>query len=93
LKCNAGFVGFDGTENKRTFLALAEIKRVRGIGDDECASQIKSHGRTRFSVAKFNRMFRVKPRGGQSTIMLIKRSGRRQESKGDTQIDRSGYAR
>ena len=60
MKSNAGFVGFDGTENKRTLLALAEVKKAAGIEGDLNVLLRKPHGRARSIVAKFNRMFGVK---------------------------------
>lgn len=60
LKCNAGFVGFDGTENKRTFLALAEVKKEAGIDGDLNVLLRKPHGRAMSIMAKFNRLYEVK---------------------------------
>ncbi len=60
MKCNAGFVGFDGTENKRTLLALAEVKKAAGIEGDLNVLLRKPHGRARSIVAKFNRLYGVK---------------------------------
>jgi glyceraldehyde-3-phosphate dehydrogenase (NAD(P)) len=60
LKSNAGFVGFDGTENKRTLLALAQVKKAAGIGGDLCVLLRKPHGRALSIVSKFNRLFGVK---------------------------------
>jgi glyceraldehyde-3-phosphate dehydrogenase (NAD(P)) len=60
LKSNAGFVGFDGTENKRTLLALAEVKKAAAIEGDLNVLLRKPHGRALSIVAKFNRLFDVK---------------------------------
>ena len=60
MKSNAGFVGFDGTENKRTLLALAEVKKAAGIEGDLNVLLRKPHGRATSIVAKFNRLFGVK---------------------------------
>jgi glyceraldehyde-3-phosphate dehydrogenase (NAD(P)) len=60
LKCNAGFVGFDGTENKRTLLATAEVKKAARIDGDLNVLLRKPHGRARSIVAKFNRLYGVK---------------------------------
>jgi len=60
LKSNAGFVGFDGTENKRTILALQQVKKAAGIEGDLNVLLRRPHGRARSIVAKFNRMFGVK---------------------------------
>jgi glyceraldehyde-3-phosphate dehydrogenase (NAD(P)) len=60
LKSNAGFVGFDGTENKRTLLALAQVKKAAGIEGDLNVLLRKPHGRALSMVSKFNRLFGVK---------------------------------
>ncbi|VVB73086.1 Glyceraldehyde-3-phosphate dehydrogenase [uncultured archaeon] len=60
MKSNAGFVGFDGTENKRTFLALAEVKKAAGIEGDLNILVRRPHGRALSMVAKFNRLYGVK---------------------------------
>ncbi len=60
MKCNAGFVGFDGTENKRTLLALAQVKKAAGIEGDLNVLLRKPHGRALSIVSKFNRLFGVK---------------------------------
>ncbi len=60
MKSNAGFVGFDGTENKRTILALQQVKKAAGIQGDLNVLLRRPHGRARSVVAKFNRMFGVK---------------------------------
>ncbi len=57
---NAGFVGFDGTENNRTILALQQVKKAAGIQGDLNVLLRRPHGRARSVVAKFNRMFGVK---------------------------------
>ena len=60
MKSNAGFVGFDGTENKRTLLALAQVKKAAGIEGDLNVLLRKPHGRALSIVAKFNRLFGIK---------------------------------
>ena len=60
MKCNAGFVGFDGTENKRTLLTTAEVKKAARIDGDLNVLLRKPHGRARSIVAKFNRLYGVK---------------------------------
>ena len=60
MKCNAGFVGFDGTENKRTLLAIAEVKKAAGIEGDLNVLLRKPHGRAMSIVTKFNRLYGVK---------------------------------
>ena len=59
-KYSAGFVGFDGTENKRTLLALAQVKKASGIEGDLNVLLRKPHGRALSIVSKFNRLFGVK---------------------------------
>jgi len=53
-------VGFDGTENKRTLLALAQVKKAAGIDGDLNILLRKPHGRALSIAAKFNRLFGVK---------------------------------
>ncbi len=60
MKSNAGFVGFDGTENKRTLLALAQVKNAAGIDGDLNVLLRKPHGRALSTAAKFNRLFGVR---------------------------------
>lgn len=52
-------MGFDGTENKRTILALAQIKKAAGIDGDLNVLLRKPHGRALSIVSKFNRLFGV----------------------------------
>lgn len=60
MKSNAGFVGFDGTENKRTLLALAEVKKAAKIEGDLNVLLRKPHGRAMSILDKFNRLYGVK---------------------------------
>ena len=60
MKSNAGFVGFDGTENKRTILALQQVKKAAGIEGDLNVLLRRPHGRALSIMTKFNRMFGVK---------------------------------
>ena len=60
MKSNAGFVGFDGTENKRTILALAQVKKAAGIDGELNVLLRKPHGRALSIVSKFNRLVGVK---------------------------------
>jgi len=60
VKSNAGFVGFDGTENKRTLLALQQVKKAAGIEGDLNVLLRKPHGRAVSIVSKVNRLFGVK---------------------------------
>lgn len=53
-------MGFDGTENKRTLLALAQVKKAAGIDGDLNILLRKPHGRALSIAAKFNRLFGVK---------------------------------
>ena len=56
---NAGFIGFDGTENKRTLLALQQVKEAAGIGGDLNVLVRRPHARAKSIIAKFNRLFGV----------------------------------
>jgi len=60
LKFNAGFVGFDGTENKRTVLALDMAKKAAGIGGDLNVLLRQPHGRAKSTLSKFVRLCDVK---------------------------------
>jgi glyceraldehyde-3-phosphate dehydrogenase (NAD(P)) len=60
LKSNAGFIGFDGTENKRTILALQEVKATAKIDGDLNVLLRKPHGRAKSILAKLDRLFGVK---------------------------------
>lgn len=55
-KSNAGFVGFDGTENKRTILALHQVKEAAGIGGDLNILVRKPHARAKSMMAKIERL-------------------------------------
>jgi glyceraldehyde-3-phosphate dehydrogenase (NAD(P)) len=56
MKSNAGFVGFDGTENKRTILALHQVKEAAGISGDLNILVRKPHGRAKSMVLKLSRL-------------------------------------
>lgn len=60
LKSNAGFVGFDGTENKRTVLALDAVKEAAGIGGDLNVLLRQPHGRAKSILSKLIRICDVK---------------------------------
>ncbi len=60
MKSNAGFVGFDGTENKRTLLALAEVKKAAKIQGELNVLLRKPHGRALSIVSKASRLFGIK---------------------------------
>lgn len=60
MKSNAGFVGFDGTENKRTILALQKVKEAAKIEGDLNVLLRKPHGRAKSMMTKFSRLFGVK---------------------------------
>ncbi len=56
MKMSAGFVGFDGTENKRTILALDTVKKAAGIEGDLNVLLRRPHGRARHTLNKLSRM-------------------------------------
>ncbi len=60
MRSNAGFIGFDGTENKRTILALQKVKEAAKIDGDINVLLRKPHGRARSMMSKFDRLFDVK---------------------------------
>ena len=60
MRSNAGFIGFDGTENKRTILALQKVKEAAKIDGDLNILLRKPHGRARSMMSKFDRLFDVK---------------------------------
>ena len=60
MKSNAGFVGFDGTENKRTVLALDAVKKAAGIGGDLNVLLRQPHGRAKNTLSKLVRICDVK---------------------------------
>jgi glyceraldehyde-3-phosphate dehydrogenase (NAD(P)) len=55
-KSNVGFVGFDGTENKRTILALHQVKEAAGIDGDLNVLLRRPHARAKSMMAKINRL-------------------------------------
>lgn len=60
MRSNAGFVGFDGTENKRTILALQKVKEAAKIDGDINVLLRKPHGRAKSMMSKLGRLFEVK---------------------------------
>jgi len=60
LKMNAGFVGFDGTENKRTILALDAVKKAAGIDGELNVLLRRPHGRAKNTLNKLVRICNVK---------------------------------
>ncbi|MDD1742180.1 MAG: glyceraldehyde-3-phosphate dehydrogenase, partial [Methanotrichaceae archaeon] len=60
MKSNAGFVGFDGTENKRTILALQNVKAAAKIQGDLNVLVRRPHGRAKSMMSKFLRLSGVK---------------------------------
>ncbi len=60
MKSSAGFVGFDGTENKRTVLALDAAKKAAGIGGDLNVLLRQPHGRAKSTLSKLIRICDVK---------------------------------
>lgn len=57
---NAGFVGFDGTENKRTILALDAVKKAAGIDGELNVLLRRPHGRAKNTLNKLVRICNVK---------------------------------
>ncbi|MHC1631095.1 MAG: glyceraldehyde-3-phosphate dehydrogenase [Methanotrichaceae archaeon] len=53
---SAGFVGFDGTENKRTILALDSVKKAAGIEGGLNVLLRRPHGRARHTLSKLIRI-------------------------------------
>lgn len=60
MKMNAGFVGFDGTENKRTILALDAVKKAAGIDGELNVLLRRPHGRAKNTLNKLVRICNVK---------------------------------
>lgn len=60
MKSNVGFVGFDGTENKRTILAMDLAKKAAGVDGDMNVLLRAPHGRARSMLAKMQRICGVK---------------------------------
>jgi len=56
LKLNAGFVGFDGTENKRTLLAVDAVKKATGVEGDLNVLLRRPHGR---AISVLNKVIRM----------------------------------
>ena len=59
MKINAGFVGFDGTENKRTILATQMVKEAAGIGGDLNLLLRRPHARARAMLCKLLRICKI----------------------------------
>ncbi len=60
MRLNAGFVGFDGTENKRAIPAIEMVKEAEGIGGDMNVLLRSPHARAKIMLRKFARMARIK---------------------------------
>ena len=60
MKLNAGFVGFDGTENKRAIPAIEMVKEAEGIGGDMNVLLRSPHARAKSMLRKFVRMADVR---------------------------------
>lgn len=60
MKLNAGFVGFDGTENKRAIPAIKLVKEAEGIGGDMNVLLRSPHARAKSMLRKFVRMAKVR---------------------------------
>ncbi|UEC42571.1 MAG: NAD(P)-dependent glyceraldehyde 3-phosphate dehydrogenase archaeal [Methanothrix sp.] len=56
MRSDAGFVGFDGTENKRTILAIDAVKKAGGIEGDLNVLLRKPHGRAKSVLSKLVRL-------------------------------------
>ncbi|MCJ7443155.1 MAG: glyceraldehyde-3-phosphate dehydrogenase [Methanotrichaceae archaeon] len=56
MKSNPGFVGFDGTENKRTILALQNVKEIAKIEGDLNVLLRRPHARAKSILSKLNRL-------------------------------------
>ena len=56
MKLDAGFVGFDGTENKRTILAIDAVKKAGGIEGDINLLLRQPHGRAKSILSKMIRL-------------------------------------
>lgn len=56
LRSDAGFVGFDGTENKRTILAIDAVKKAGGIEGDLNVLLRRPHGRAKSVLSKLIRL-------------------------------------
>ncbi|NYT01624.1 MAG: glyceraldehyde-3-phosphate dehydrogenase [Methanosarcinales archaeon] len=57
---NAGFIGFDGTESKRTIFATKAVKDAAGIGGDLNVLLRKPHARAKSMLSKMTRLCDVK---------------------------------
>jgi len=57
---NAGFVGFDGTENKRALPAIYQVKELEGIRGDMNVLLRAPHARAKSMLSKFTRMCNVR---------------------------------
>jgi glyceraldehyde-3-phosphate dehydrogenase (NAD(P)) len=60
MKLNAGFVGFDGTENKRALSAIYQVKELEGISGDLNVLLRAPHARAKSMLNKFTRMCNVR---------------------------------
>jgi glyceraldehyde-3-phosphate dehydrogenase (NAD(P)) len=60
MKLNAGFVGFDGTENKRAIPAIHQIKEMECIKGDMNVLLRAPHARAKSMLSKFIRMCDVR---------------------------------
>jgi glyceraldehyde-3-phosphate dehydrogenase (NAD(P)+) (phosphorylating) len=60
MMLNAGFVGFDGTENKRAIPAIYQAKELECIKGDMNVLLRAPHARARSMLSKFTRMCNVR---------------------------------
>jgi len=60
VKLNVGFVGFDGTENKRAIPAIHQVKEAEQIRGDMNVLLRSPHARAKVMLHKFTRMCNVR---------------------------------
>jgi glyceraldehyde-3-phosphate dehydrogenase (NAD(P)) len=60
LKLSVGFVGFDGTENKRAIPAIYQVKKAEGVKGDMNILLRSPHARAKVMLSKFTRMCDVR---------------------------------
>ena len=60
MKLSVGFVGFDGTENKRAIPAIYQVKEAEGIKGDMNVLLRSPHAMAKVMLNKFTRMCDVR---------------------------------
>lgn len=60
MKLNVGFIGFDGTESKRTIPAIYQVKEAQRIQGDMNVLLRNPHARAMSMLSKFKRMCNVR---------------------------------